>query len=216
MKSKPQPNKRILLTAAVGVVALALVLILIAVNNGKQSDAQEVIAITTPEPVVKPEAEVRSHFEALGQVKQSLSGKKAKLQAGKDALTDLKNRGFDQFEVTTSYDAEGHWSAEIEISTDENTKHPLYETIFAPDEETLWVIYDYNGAIMAKPLLHPSLPDEDVPVYLSETGTLMCYDAYNNMFYELIPSPETAKVFQVPKVDSNTLIHWVYTEDNVQ
>ncbi len=205
-----------------GVVILALVLILIVGNNGKISDAQsqpsaqEMISFATPEPVIKPEAEVRAHFEELGQVKQSLAGKDAKLQTGKDALSDLKNRGFDQFEGTTSYDAEGHWSAETEISADENTKHPLYETLFVPDNESLWVIYDYNGSLMAKPLLHPSLPDDGVPVYLSETGALTCYDAYNNMFYEVIPSQETAKVFQVSKIDSDTLIHWVYTEENAQ
>ena len=226
MSSKPQSNIITLIVTMLGGAVLLLLLLMLAltmwnirkkVDFQSQSPEQEVFSYTTPEPLVKPEEEVRSHFEELGQVKRTLrAGSAAKLQTEKEAMSDLKKRGFDQFDITSSYDADGHWVEEIVISADGKMEHPLYETFFVPDEETLWVIYDYSGSIMAKPVLHPSLADEDTPVYLSETGTLMCFDAYNNTFYEIIPSPETAKVFQVSKVDSDTLIHWTYEEGNAQ
>ena len=213
MKAGKIRRKEMVMIAAA--LILILVLILSLTTRKSNSPNNEGASFVTPQPVVKHPDEVKEHFTELGKIEKSQEAAKSKtVQSEKQAAADLSERGFTAYDITSSYDAEGHWMDETVIGADSDAKHPIYKTMFIPDDETIWIVYDFNGALMAKPYIHPTLPEDELPVYLSETGTLMCYDSYNNTFYELSPDAATARVIRVERIDAETLKNWAYTEED--
>lgn len=122
-----------------------------------------------------------------------------------DTYSNLIDRGFKQFPITTEYSIEGEYSKASEISRSSKTAHPMYQTYYITESGDLWVIAEVNGSIIANPLFYNAESSLDAPVMLSETNTITTYDSTKNKFYVIVPNDSAIIVKTVTRIDAETL-----------
>lgn len=119
------------------------------------------------------------------------------------AIEELHKRGFDQFEITYDYKADGEYVDEAEV-TGSKEQRPMYQTFYSSlVNEEVWYIIMINGFITASPVYFNS--KLYVPVMLSETESILGYDSDANTFFEIIPNETIAKLKVVNKINAETL-----------
>ncbi len=123
----------------------------------------------------------------------------------KETCSIFEKRNFVEYTITTEYSMEGVYSSAIDISSDSDKKHPIYQTYYYSENEELWTIYLINGKIMANPVSYNIQSDLNVQVIISEDNTVTSYDSTTNKFYETIPSQSALIVITVDKINAETL-----------
>jgi hypothetical protein len=122
-----------------------------------------------------------------------------------EAIAFFNRRGFSQYPVTSEFTINGDVTADSEMSSESQGKHPLYTTYFLLEDGKLWTILDMNGRIFANPVFFNLSSTLDVQVYVSETDSIISYDGMENRYYETIPHADTVRVKVVDRIDAETL-----------
>ncbi len=122
-----------------------------------------------------------------------------------EAIAFFNRRGFSQYPVTSEFTINGDVTADSEMSSESQGKHPLYTTYFLSEDGKLWTILDMNGRIFANPVFFNLSSTLDVQVYVSETDSIISYDGMENRYYETIPHADTVRVKVVDRIDAETL-----------
>lgn len=122
----------------------------------------------------------------------------------KEVTEHLSSLGFTGSPITTSYDMNGKYFNDIEI-TGSDERHPSYVTIYTAKNDMIWGIIVTGKQIIANPVIYNMSGKEPVQVIVSEYETICSYDsAPNNTYYITIPKEDVLKV-DVSKIDANTL-----------
>lgn len=177
-------------------------------GNGQQTYAFE-HKETPPEYVSDTEPERPDARETLGSVgtivsETSFADSRA-AQTEAEAYRDLTGRGFTQATITTSYDANGVYTEEKEISRSSNERHPAYQTFYVTADGTIWSILSVNGTINANPVSYNTGEYWPVMHLLSETGSCVQYDSVYGSFLEVVPDPSEVRVKTVSRIDAALL-----------
>lgn len=122
-----------------------------------------------------------------------------------ETYSNLTDRGFTEYPITTEYAMDGKYYQPAEISGASSSKHPGYETYYISASGDFWTIVEINGAVMANPLSYNDQSGLDVMVIISESATVTSYDSATNKFYETIPSESALIVKTVSRIDTETL-----------
>lgn len=222
-REAPQKKKRrkvvIVLTVVIAVLLVVLTLFLLMLfgviknpfrknaGNGQtyafehKETPKEYISDTMPE---RPDA--RETLESVGTVVSETSFAASRAaQTEAEAYRDLSGRGFTQASITTSYDANGVYTEEKEISRSSNERHPAYQTFYVTADGTIWSILSVNGAISANPVSYNAEGYWTVMHLLSETGSCVQYDSVSGAFFEVVPDPSAVRVKTVSRIDAALL-----------
>lgn len=122
-----------------------------------------------------------------------------------EAASELTGRGFDQHPIEYSFTIDGEFLDDNEVSEGSQDKHPMYYTYFTAENGDLWTVYLINGNISAYPASYNMESDFQAELIVSESKSLMSYDAGANSFYETIPYASAAIVKVVDRIDAETL-----------
>lgn len=117
----------------------------------------------------------------------------------------LKDRGFSNRPITTSYSMNGEYFNAVEISNNSSEKHPIYEMNYITKNGQLWIISIINDSITAYPASYNVATDQKVHVILSEMDYVTSYDSEVNKFFQTIPYETELIVKKVEKIDANAL-----------
>lgn len=121
-----------------------------------------------------------------------------------DVIELLEERGFTEYEITTSYSFDGRFKREEVVTSGSSDKHPVYETYFLAGDE-LWTITVVEGCIMATPSSYNLAHVKDTPVLISESEEIMSYDSSTNSYYKTVPDSKVLDVRIVDRIDAKTL-----------
>lgn len=122
-----------------------------------------------------------------------------------DTAALFAERGFDAFEVTTTYSMDGTYFDEQKIDDSSATHHPLYSVFYISDDNYLWIVYCCKGEFSAYPISYVFSDKATCEVLVSETEYVMSYDSETNCFYKIIPNDGECDIVEVSRIDSNTL-----------
>jgi len=150
--------------------------------------------------------DAESYFHTNAQViSEQKADKSEGVETEQEAYDSLKDRGFMQTSITSTYTMQGEYVEEEEIEGDSTEKHPMYETYYISANDELWTIYSINGEVMAYPVSYNLESDLEVPVIVSESETVVSYDGETNTYYETIPNRSASIVITIEKIDSAAL-----------
>ena len=136
--------------------------------------------------------------------------KQIKASTSSDALSEsaitesIQNRGFEEYQITTTYSMDGEFFLEKEVTGDSDEAHPSYDIIYITPDEHIWVIYNNNGDFMANPLFY-NAESTKPELLISEHDYLTSYDSESDSFYHLIPGEELSRISTVKRIDAETL-----------
>lgn len=120
-----------------------------------------------------------------------------------DTYYNLTDRGFSDTAIIADFDMNGEILEDAVISNTSSDNHPCYTTSYIASTGETWIINEINGIVMAMPSAYNM--EQEIPVIITETGTVMSYDLYGNRFYETIPNESEMIVKTVDRVDADTL-----------
>lgn len=123
----------------------------------------------------------------------------------KDAIEIIKDRGFTDYEITTSYSIDGAYYDELEVSSTSSDLHPIYQTYYMTEKNGLWVISVIDGEITASPSYYNIEHSDKTPILASESKEIISYDSSTNSFYRTIPNDNVLDVRVVDIIDAKTL-----------
>lgn len=136
------------------------------------------------------------------------------LHTEEEAIRNLEDRGFNQYEVTSDWtmdgelipytDSEGQDGANA-VGGNPNEKHPSYQTYYITARGELWSVTEVNGAVFAVPVSYNMESGRGVQVIFTEGSTLISYYSESGTFYETIPNGRTVLAFRVDRIDAETL-----------
>ncbi len=123
------------------------------------------------------------------------------------AAAFLAERGFQDIAITSCYGADGAYAGESEIDASATSTHPTYEANYITESGESWVLYLYNGQIMANPLSYNfEIRGDDEPMaILSEKAEITSYDSATKSFYVIVPDGTELQVKTVERIDAKTL-----------
>ena len=134
------------------------------------------------------------------------------VQTEKDVVTDLRERGFDDFSITYDSTMEGEYSDATAASENSGDKHPMYQTFFVTDNGDVWTVFAINGAVFANPVFFNLESELEGQVLFSESEELTSYDDETNQFFVTIPEESAVIVKVVDRIDADTLNKLTYEE----
>jgi hypothetical protein len=122
-----------------------------------------------------------------------------------EVFTDIENRGFTDFYVTTEYDMSGTYYKAEEIAPDGKDKHPIYNAVCTTQNGNIWELSYVNNQIIATPTSYLMESEREVSVIVSESDTVTSYDSLGNRYFVTIPHTDYAVVKVVDAIDAETL-----------
>lgn len=152
------------------------------------------------------EVEIRHYYEENAKILSITPvNKSVNTPSETDVISDLKARGFAKYPVTTSYSIDGKYESEVEISEQSSQKHPIYETYYVTENKKVWTITVIDGVISATPSSYNLEHSDEVPIEVSESKEVMCYDNTTNSYFRTIPKVTALRVRVVNRIDAQTL-----------
>ena len=130
---------------------------------------------------------------------------KADVYTEREALRLLEARGFTEYPLTYDYDMDGTYTDEAEASPDSDAKHPMYQTYYVGEDNSVWTIMIVGKMIAANPVSYNLESDLDVQILVSETETLTSYTEMGNKFYTTIPKESAVLLKIVDQITSQSL-----------
>lgn len=122
-----------------------------------------------------------------------------------EACTEVTERGFEEYPITTEYSMDGVYSDATNISDNSSNKHPIYQTYYVSNSGDLWTLFVINGSVVANPVSFNIQSELSVQVIISEKDTVTSYDSTTNKFFETIPDESVLLVITVDRIDAETL-----------
>ena len=150
-------------------------------------------------------------FEYSATFKQALNAnakkadEKADVYTEREALRLMEERGFTEYPLTYDYDMDGTYTDETEASPDSDAKHPMYQTYYVGEDNSVWTIMIVGKMIAANPVSYNLESDLDVQILVSETETLTSYTEMGNKFYTTIPKESAVLLKVVDQITSQSL-----------
>ena len=171
----------------------------------KQSDTQTEISVDL-DSYTWEEVDVSQYFEEKSEVISVTSVLNSeKTQSEKEAVQELRNRGFDNCPIITEYTIDGELIESRNVSDMSAEKHPIYEAYFVTSENEIWIITLIDGTISATPSSYNFEHAGDVPVEVAESEEIASYDSTTNSIYLTVPKKEVLDVRVVDRIDAKTL-----------
>ena len=146
------------------------------------------------------------YFGKNSKAVESFNASESQNVQSESEVTDfLKERGFDQYPIETTYTMNGEYIGTLEISKDSAEKHPMYSTYYVNKKEEVWQILVIDGEITADPISYNMQEGRKVAVTFSESEKIVSYDNVQNKFYYTIPKDSAMEVKVVEKIDAGVL-----------
>lgn len=117
----------------------------------------------------------------------------------------LRERGFEDLLITTSYSMEGKYFDPIEVSDQGADYHPLYEAIYEGGTGELWTISIVGQDITAYPIYFNLESPSEKALIVAEDEIVTSYDSVTNTYYKNIPDEGVLKIKLVDRVDKASL-----------
>lgn len=153
-----------------------------------------------------PSFDADEYFETNTKLYADYSAKtSSNVMSESEVYDDFTERGFINTPIETEYSIDGDNYELYEISSYSSTTHPIYQTYFQSSKGDLWIIYNIDGAVFATPLTFSLGGNTNIRVMVSETDTIISYDATTNKFYENIPDTAETNILTVHRIDAETL-----------
>lgn len=130
----------------------------------------------------------------------------------KEAIKFMADRGFTDYPLTYDFNMDGAYTDEAEASADSEEKHPMYQTLYAAENGSVWTIFIVGKTIAANPASYNLQSDIDAQVLVSETATLTSYTEAGNKFYETVPKESAVILKVVDKITSKKINELTYEE----
>ncbi len=143
------------------------------------------------------------HSEKVLRVEDALESEDVLTE--KEAVALLKDRGFDDYEITFDFSIDGEYSDNTEAENDNAVKHPQYRTMYVTEKGDAWSIFVIEDQVIANPIFYNVESGLESELLISEAGSITAYDWESNQFYEIIPNSAGAIVKTVKKIDADTL-----------
>lgn len=130
----------------------------------------------------------------------------------KEALKFMADRGFTDYPLTYDFNMDGTYADEAEASAVSEKKHPMYQTLYAAENGSVWTIFIVGRTIAANPASYNLQSDLKAQVLVSETETLTSYTEAGNKFYETVPKESAVILKVVDKITSQKINELTYEE----
>ena len=153
------------------------------------------------------QAAVAAYYEDNSEqvISVEKADEKADVYTESEALRLMAERGFTDYPLTYDYDMDGTYTDEAEASPDSVAKHPMYQTYYVGEDNSVWTILIVGKMIAANPVSYNLESDLDVQILVSETETLTSYTEMGNQFYTTIPKESAVLLKVVDQITSKTL-----------
>ena len=161
---------------------------------------EELTSLPKPENPTESEEYYWNNFTVLKVLNATDSNE---LLSEKQAISLLKDRGFNTYDITTNYTVNGDYLDEKIINNSSDEKHPFYETYYVNKNKEVWTIYIINGTIYAFPVSFSG--ETGIEMSVSESKEITSYDDFTNTFYIVIPKNTDSPVITVNRIDAQTL-----------
>lgn len=162
--------------------------------------------LPSPDPYEVESIDAEEYFNNNSKVIASFdAATSSNVTTEAETYTNLTGRGFSMEPITTSFDVNGNFLDEVEISGSSSTKHPMYVTVYITQGGDFWSIVEINGKVFAYPISYNSESTLGVPTMISESDTVISYDGVTNKFFEISPYASTMIVKTVDRIDAETI-----------
>ena len=192
-----------------GVAVLLLVVVLLVVFSKRSSGGPagpSSSASTESEDYYEGEEDMEAYYnENSTVVSVTDAASSSTVKTEKDAISELDDRGFGQYEVESDFDMAGELLDDPVMEESSSDKHPMYTTNYCNSSEELWVVYFVDDRVMAFPVSYNDQSDRVAPVMITEDDTVMSYDCYSNKFYETIPKDSELIVVNISKINDEKI-----------
>lgn len=159
----------------------------------------------TEEYSVEP-VDAEEYYSENGEIISKIEADQSEdVVTGAEAVELFASRKLDGYPVTTCYSIDGTYYDEIEVDSNSDELHPMYETFYYSTNDELWTVMMINDAVMAYPVSYMLQSEMETEVIISESNSITGYDSATNMFYEISPYPSTSVVICVDRIDAETL-----------
>ena len=130
----------------------------------------------------------------------------------KEVISFLAERGFSGYPVTYEFNIDGTYADDAEASANSDEKHPMYQTMYAAENGSVWSIFIVGRTIVANPVSYNLESDLDAQMLVSEKETLTSYTEMGNKFYETVPKDSAVILKIVDQISSKKLNEMSYEE----
>ena len=169
-----------------------------------QEDLTSILADSDDFEIPGVDAEI--YFEERAEVVSVIDAAKSEsVLTEKQVTSELKDRGFMAFPISSCYAMDGSFHSDTEISASSGEKHPLFTTYYVCSTGEYWTIYEVNGSIIAYPVSYNLQSLRGVQLVVSESEIITSYDSESNQFYETIPNQNALVVITVDRIDAESL-----------
>lgn len=159
----------------------------------------------TEEYSVEP-VDAEDYYSENGEIISKIEADQSEdVVTGAEAVELFASRKLEGYPVTTCYSIDGTYYDEIEVDSNSDELHPMYETFYYSTNDELWTVMMINDAVMAYPVSYMLQSEMETEVIISENNSITGYDSATNMFYEISPYPSTSVVICVDRIDAETL-----------
>jgi len=149
--------------------------------------------------------DVGAYMEEIGDVEGVVQlGESSDVKRGTYVIEMLNERGFGMYPVTAEYTMDGEYLGE-EITAEDDTTYPFYETYYMSAAGEIWTINIIAGTITAYPVTYNMEGERDVAIIFSESAELTSYDCVANTFYKFTPDENVIFVIVVGRIEASML-----------
>ena len=171
---------------------------IIAVNNAMSKNESGF----DPDEIVDADNYYSQNAEVVSEISAQES---IVITTASETYSLLKERGFRDFTVTASYDMNGEYLSEAEVSKDSEEKYPMYTVFYYAESGEVWIINVINGTLTAYPVTYNQQTGSETEVIIAESDTIMTYDGPLNKFYETKPHDSAITVKRVSLITAESL-----------
>ena len=190
----------LILGAAAGITGAVCILI-----KKRKSRTLAVILCIGAAGAFCPDADVSAAETETKSFSVEKADEKADVYTESEALRLMEARGFTEYPLTYDYDMDGTYTDETEALPDSDAKHPMYQTYYVGEDNSVWTIMIVGKMIAANPVSYNLESDLDVQILVSETDTLTSYTEMGNQFYTTIPKESAVLLKVVDQITSQSL-----------
>ncbi|WP_350455016.1 hypothetical protein [Slackia heliotrinireducens] len=206
----------VLLTLVIAAVGAAFLLsdkaadkaeTMVSIGADEKTEATDAEAGETGDAEAATDADddAASYYEANSDVLDVVAAQdSADTLTEDEVLGELAGRGFEECVVTSEYTMDGEYAPATEVAGYSDA-HPTYKAEYTTPSGELWVLFVFDGVVMANPTSYNFESTRDVQTVVSESESVVAYDSQTNTFYHVVPHESMLHVVQVDRIDAATL-----------
>lgn len=167
--------------------------------------AEEPVEDPVENPVEEPAGEEEQYYFNNSEVIDTVAVTESdEVMTESEANNLLRERGFTDSPVTSSYTMEGEY-IESETADNSEVKHPMYQTTYINQAGEVWTVYIINGSLYAYPVSYKFSTQSPSDLLISESDTLTSYVCETNRFIITKPFASEALIKTVQTINAETL-----------